>query len=98
MGRVPARGATPHAPGLARLDVRGVDPQIRPIALDLAVEEGAHTLIQFAAQPADLALGDAGHAQRLDQVVHGSSGDPLDVRLLEATWPLRDMRDRKAQA
>jgi hypothetical protein len=44
------------ATGLARLDVRGVDPQVPPVALDLAVEECANALVQFAAQPADLAL------------------------------------------
>jgi hypothetical protein len=40
------------APGLARLDVRGVDPQVRPVALDLAVEEGVRgTLLSPRSNP-----------------------------------------------
>src|SRR3954466_5359112 len=47
---------------LAHLHVGGVDPQIRPVALDRTGEEGNRRFIDLAAQPADLALGDAGHA------------------------------------
>ena len=49
------------------LHVGRVDPQIRPVALDRPVEEGLHALVDLLAQPGDLALGDAGHAHRLDQ-------------------------------
>ncbi len=38
------------APGLARLDVGGVDPQVRPVAFDLAVQERADALVELAAQ------------------------------------------------
>src|SRR5205814_10206006 len=76
-------GHAHDAPGLARLHVRGVDPQVRPVALDLAVQERANTLVEFAAQAADLALGDAAHPQRLDQVVHRARGDAVHVGFLD---------------
>jgi len=40
-------------------------------------------LVELDAQPRDLALGDAGHAECLDQVIHGARGDTLDVGLLD---------------
>src|SRR5664280_1287046 len=70
------------SPGLACLDVGRVDPQVRPVAFDLAIQEGADPLVELAAQPADLALGDAAHAERLDQLIHRAGGDALDVGLL----------------
>src|SRR5205814_10045753 len=76
-------GHAHDTPGLARLHVRGVDPQVRPVALDLAVQERANTLVEFAAQAADLALGDAAHPQRLDQVVHRARGDAVHVGFLD---------------
>ena len=50
-------------PVLADLHIGGVDPQVGPVALDRAVEEGVDALVDLLAQPADLALGDAVHAQ-----------------------------------
>jgi len=41
---------------LADLEVGGVDPQIRPVALDRAVEERLYPDVDLLAQPADLAL------------------------------------------
>jgi hypothetical protein len=35
----------------------------------MTVEERVHTLVDLRAQPRHLALGDASHAHRLDQVV-----------------------------
>jgi len=67
------------APGLAHLHVGGVDPEIGPVALDRALEEGADALVDLLAQAADLALGDAGHAQRLDQLVDRAGRDALHV-------------------
>ena len=69
-------------PLLAHLHVGRVDPQIRPVALDRAVEEGLHLLVDLLAQPADLALGDAGHAHRLDQIIDRAGRDALDVGFL----------------
>jgi hypothetical protein len=45
---------------LSRTFTSGVDPQIGPVAFDRAF------LVDLHAQPADLALGDASHARRLD--------------------------------
>ncbi len=38
------------APGLARLDVGGVDPQVRPVAFERTIEEGVHALVELGAQ------------------------------------------------
>jgi hypothetical protein len=54
-----------------------------PVAFDRAVQESAHTLVELAAQPADLALGDAIHAQRLDQFVHRAVADALHIGFLD---------------
>ena len=66
--------------GLAGLDVGGVDPQVRPITLDRSVQERADTLVELAAQARHLALGDAAHAQRLDQLVHRARGHAVRSR------------------
>jgi hypothetical protein len=76
-------GDRDDAAGLAHLQVGGVDPEIGPVALDRPVEEGLHPLVDLLAQPADLALGDAAHAHRLDQVVDRAGRDALDVGLLD---------------
>jgi hypothetical protein len=55
--------------GLAHLHVSGVDPQIGPVTLERALEKGSHPLVDLGAEAAHLALADAGHAQRLDQLV-----------------------------
>src|SRR5215204_3818468 len=68
---------------LARLQVRRVDPQIRPGALDGAGEEGVHPLVDLRAQPRDLALRDAGRPHGFDEVVHGPGRDPMDIGLLD---------------
>ena len=70
-------------PLLLHLHVGRVDPQVGPVALDRAVEEGLHALVDLLAEPAHLALRDAAHAERLDQVVDGAGRDPLDVGLLD---------------
>src|SRR5262249_1695013 len=64
-----------NAPVLPHLHVGGVDPQIGPVAFDRAMEEGLHLLVDLFAQPADLALGDAAHPHRLDQVVDRAGRD-----------------------
>ena len=77
------RGNRDDAAVLADLHVGGVDPQIGPVALDRPVEEGLHLLVDLLAQPADLALGDAAHAHRLDQIVDRAGRDALDVGFLD---------------
>src|SRR5512133_1111693 len=65
------------------LHVRGVDPQIGPIAFERPVEEGLDLAVDLFAQTRDLALGNAAHAERLDQVVDRAHRDALDVGLLD---------------
>ncbi len=85
----PAIALTPTAtdtmrpPRLADLQVGGVDPQIRPVALDRPVEKSLDPLVDLPAQPAHLALGDAGHAHGLDQIIDRAGRDALDVGLLD---------------
>jgi len=67
--------------GLAGLDVIGVNRPVRSVALDRAVEGGAHPLDELAAKPVDLAVGDAGHTHGFDQVAHGSLGHPVNIGL-----------------
>jgi hypothetical protein len=68
---------------LADLHVGRVDPEIGPVAFDRPLEEGLHPLVDLLAQPAHLALRDARHAERLDQIVDGTGGHTLDVGLLD---------------
>ena len=68
---------------LARLQVRRVDPQIGPGALDRPGEEGVHPLVDLRAQPRDLALRDTGRRHGFDEVVHGPGRDPMDIGLLD---------------
>ena len=68
---------------LADLHVRRVEPEIGPVTLDRPVEEGLHLAVDLLAQPADLALGDAAHPHRLDQIVDRARRDALDVGLLD---------------
>ena len=71
------------APRLAELHVGGVDPQVRPVALDRARREGVDALVDLLAQARDLGLADAGHAHGLDQLVDAAGRDALDVGLLD---------------
>jgi hypothetical protein len=71
------------AAGVAHLEVGGVEPQIRPFAFDPAIEEGADAHVDVLAERRDLALRDAAHAHRLDQLVDLARRDALDPRLLD---------------
>jgi hypothetical protein len=44
---------------LAHLHVGGVDPRVRPVALDRAGQKSLHLLVDLRAEPRGLALGDA---------------------------------------
>jgi hypothetical protein len=70
-------------PVLPYLHIGRVDPQVRPVALDRAIEEGGHALVDFLAKPAHLALGDAVHPQRLDQIIDRACRDALDIGFLD---------------
>src|SRR6202008_3652281 len=67
---------------LAHPHVGGVDPQIRPVALDRTGEERLHLVVDLTTQPRDLALGDTAHAHGLHQIVDRAGGDALHVGLL----------------
>ena len=47
------------------------------------MQEGLHALVDVLAEPADLALRDAGAAHGLDEVVDGAGRDAVDVGLLD---------------
>jgi hypothetical protein len=68
---------------LTHLDERPIQPDIGIRPFQLARAEPVDLLVEFRAQPADLALTDALHAQRLDQVVDTPRRDALDVCLLD---------------
>ena len=63
------------AAALAHLEVGRVEPEIGPLAGERALEEGVHPLVDVLAQLGDRALGDAGHAHGLHQIV-----DPAGAR------------------
>jgi hypothetical protein len=65
------------------LHVGGVEPDIGPVALDRSGQEGVHALVDLGTQARDLALADALHPERLDQLVDRAGGDALDVGLLD---------------
>src|SRR6201996_7040990 len=67
----------------AHLHVGGVDPQVRPVALDRAMQEGLHLVVDLRAQPADLAFGDAAHPHRLDQIVDRAGRNTLHIGFLD---------------
>ena len=71
------------AAAVADLEVGGVEPQIRPLALDRPVEEGVDPFVDVLAQLGDLALRDAGQAHRLHQFVDAAGRDAADPGLLD---------------
>lgn len=70
-----------NAPILTHLHIGGINPQIGPVTLDRAIEESLHLVVDLAAQPRHLALGDPAHAHGLHQIVDGAGRDALHVRL-----------------
>ena len=63
---------------LAHLDVGRIDPRDTPVAVDRALQEDLHPLVDLAAQPADLALADAAH-RALHQFLDQARREALDV-------------------
>jgi len=53
----------------ANLDVSGIQPDVRPVALDRPIEECFYADVDFFTKPAHLALRDATHAHGFDQIV-----------------------------
>src|ERR1051326_8024190 len=52
-------------------------------AIESVRAKALYLRVQCLAQPADLALRDAAHAKRLDQVVHAPRANAVDIRLLD---------------
>ena len=68
---------------LALAQVGGIEPQVRPLALQRPAQEGPDPLVDLLAQLRDRALGDAGEAHGLDEVVHPAGRDAADPGLLD---------------
>jgi hypothetical protein len=71
------------AAAVTDLQIRGVEPEIQPFALDWPVEKGIDALVNLAAELADLALGNAAHPHRLHQFVDLAGRYALDPGLLD---------------
>ena len=65
------------------LEIGGVQPKIRPLAGERAVEEGTDPLVDVLAQPGDLALADPGQPHRLHHVVNPARRDAADPGFLD---------------
>ena len=65
----------------AHVLVARVQPDVRVFGLQPPAAEGGHLLVQARAEPADLALADAGDPQRLHQRLHLPRAHPLHVGL-----------------
>jgi hypothetical protein len=62
-------GDRDDAAAATKLQVGGVDPDVRPVALfDRTLEEGLHPDVNLVAEPRHLALQNAAHAHRLEHV------------------------------
>src|SRR4051812_32656248 len=73
-----------HDPAaLPDLQVRRVQPEVRPLPLQRAGEEGVHALVDVLAQLGDRALRDAREPHGLHEIVHPPGRDPADPRLLD---------------
>ncbi len=64
-------------------DVGGIQPEIRPVALDRPAQEGLHPLVDLDTEPRDLRFADPFHAHRLDQLIHRAGRDALDISFLD---------------
>src|SRR5246500_2701328 len=76
-------GARDDAPPLALLQVGGVEPQIRPLAGERAVEEGMDTLVDLLTELGNLRLADPRQPHRLHQIVDPAGRDASDPSLLD---------------
>jgi hypothetical protein len=68
---------------VTHLQVGRIQPHIRPVALERPVEEGLDLVIDLAAEPRHLALGDTAHPHRLDEIVDRARRHTLDIGLLD---------------
>src|SRR5438477_12989969 len=82
------------AAALTLLQVGGVEPQIRPLAGERAVEKRVHPLVDLLTQLGNLRLADPGQPHRLHQIVDPPGRHAADPRLLDD----RDQRLLRALA
>lgn len=68
---------------LAELEIRRIDPEIRPFTLDRPGQEGVDPFVDLADRSADLAYGDATRPHGADQIIDRSCGNPLHIGLLD---------------
>lgn len=76
-------GNRDDAAALTEFQIRLIDPQIRPLALDRAGQEAVHPLVDLADEPADLAFGDATGAHGADEIIDRPGGNPLHIGFLD---------------
>src|SRR5256714_14190023 len=82
------------AAALTLLQVSSVEPQIRPLAGERAVEKRMHALVDLLTQLGNLRLADPGQPHRLHQIVDPPGRYAPDPRLLH----YRDQRLLRALA
>ena len=70
-------------PAFPLLEIGGVEPEIGPITLQRAFQEGADPLVDLLAELGNLRLRDAREAHRLHQVIDPPSRDTADPGLLD---------------
>ena len=75
-------GHAGDAPTFALLEVGGIQPQVRPVADQRAVEKGIHPVVDVLAQLGNRALADPCQPHRLHQVVHAPRRHTADPGLL----------------
>jgi hypothetical protein len=72
-----------YAPAVADFEVGGIEPEIRPLALDRPLQEGVHPFVDILAELGDLALRDASQAHRLHQLVDPAGRHAADPSFLD---------------
>lgn len=69
--------------GLQVVHVGSVKPDVGLLSGDLPTENGLYSLFDLFADARHLTLGDPGHTQGIDQIVHFAGADAVDVGLLD---------------
>jgi hypothetical protein len=77
------RGNRDDAAARALLQVRGVEPQIPPLAGERPVEKGMHAFVDLLAQLGDLRFADPRQPHRLNQIVDTPGRHAADPGFLD---------------
>src|SRR5215472_9882990 len=88
------RGNRDVAAALALLQIGGIEPQIRPLSGQRAIEKGMHAFVDLLAQLGDLRLADPRQPHRLNQIVDTAGRHAADPGFLDD----RDQRLLRALA